>query len=512
MNKPLSSSATGVQTSEWLVVGMVFLLAIVTQYFISVHGDVLYLIEVASYITQGKQYGIDFFETNPPMILYLSRPVLWLMKTGLSMPASLQIYIFSLFALVLALVVSQLTTLVPDKLVRHTMLGMILFISLFFPAEQFAQREHLFLVLTLPYILMVVERLDKRSIALWRALLVGLLAGLGFGLKPYFLCPLVLLECWMIYQRGSMWGWVRTESIVVLLMLVTYLFSILAFYPTYFTIMLPMLKTFYFSGMFEPWMNIFTDYLVIFSIAVFFGAWYLFGKLPGNYQLKMVLQISLAGMIIALLMTQTRWFYHLIPSLGMACILASYYFGALVARYCKQFNAMALVAGLIIFSPVLNPTFYRTYYVIDDAYHGDFSQIQHYLAQQAGDHSLTCFAITGTHDCFPAALTTQSVYGSRYPFFWWLPGLLNQLDNDKLSSVQREQYKNYFCESVAWDLNHFKPRWVIINPGQFKNVLGNNFEIIHFLAGNKQFDQAWSHYGLKKQSKYYVIYERRAAL
>src|SRR5579872_6665009 len=44
------------------------------------HGDVAYLIYVARLVLAGKTYGIDFFETNPPMILYLYIPVLFLAK------------------------------------------------------------------------------------------------------------------------------------------------------------------------------------------------------------------------------------------------------------------------------------------------------------------------------------------------------------------------------------------------------------------------------------------------
>ena len=110
---------------------------------------------------------------------------------------------------------------------HYALLAGMTFVFLFLPACQFAQREHLMFIATMPYWCLAVARANKANIHFFAALLAGLLAAVGFALKPFFLIPFVFVELYLIVAWRSFWTIFRVETVTIGLFLITYLLSII---------------------------------------------------------------------------------------------------------------------------------------------------------------------------------------------------------------------------------------------------------------------------------------------
>src|SRR6185312_4261955 len=141
------------------------LAAIFIQAHLQVHGDVGYLLYTAEQVFSGKLYGKEMFETNPPMILYLYSPVIFLAKlTSISVLIWVRIYIFILSIISFSLCYRLSKKFFSNIAVQHVFMSGVLFTLLLLPAEQFGQREHLFVIFLLPYLLATACLLTKKNI------------------------------------------------------------------------------------------------------------------------------------------------------------------------------------------------------------------------------------------------------------------------------------------------------------------------------------------------------------
>ncbi len=62
------------------------------------------------------------------------------------------------------------------------------------PGQDFGEREHLLLALVVPYLLLAAARASGREIPAAAAVLIGLLAGAAFALKPHFVLLWLAIE------------------------------------------------------------------------------------------------------------------------------------------------------------------------------------------------------------------------------------------------------------------------------------------------------------------------------
>ena len=166
------------------------------------HKDVAILSHTAAQILQGQTYAHDIFEPNPPLIFYLhALPILLAKITGIKIIYVLRLVILAF--IILSVVSSRLLLrkIIVKKEERHStdfqLLNIISYgialALLYLPAQEFGQREHFFVILTLPYMILAVYRLQHHSLKTKFALGIGFMAGPGFSIKPFFLSTVLLI-------------------------------------------------------------------------------------------------------------------------------------------------------------------------------------------------------------------------------------------------------------------------------------------------------------------------------
>jgi hypothetical protein len=168
--------------------------------------DILWFLDVARRVATGQVLYRDILEVNPPLIIWLVLPF-----TLLSHP--LPAY---LGAVILLTVFSSVMT--ARALRGSWTLPVMLTVLLIVPIGWFAQREHLAIAMMLPWLVATL----RPSGAKWP---LGILAGLGFALKPPLLLAFLLI---VLFRRR-----IDPGSRAVLLTLVAYAVAVAALAPGY---------------------------------------------------------------------------------------------------------------------------------------------------------------------------------------------------------------------------------------------------------------------------------------
>jgi hypothetical protein len=340
----------------FLTLACLVVLGWVLQTHILLNWDVSWLLHTSEKLLAGGTYANDFFELNPPLILYLYTPALFFSKIfSISIIAALRFYVFLLGSVSLFLCDGLIRKIfsAADRKLRDLFLVAIASTFFILPIEQFGQREHLLLLLALPYLLAIPYRLAGNKLNNGEAILIGLFAGLGFAIKPYFLTTLVLSEIYYLIKKRDAFAWSRTEVITIIAVFVVYLIVVFTLHRDYLFTVLPLAGRLYYVGVGQPLEKLASNPAVFTCyIAGLFHLWQY--KNPAYASLRTVLFIALSGLLTSYFIQQTVWFSHLLPAFSVAVLLLVLEF-VLFARVPKLersdavfFSAMILFIGGLI--------------------------------------------------------------------------------------------------------------------------------------------------------------------
>lgn len=157
-------------------------------------------LQCAQLIVEGGLPYVDMFDVNPPLIWYIDT-VPAMLSAACDMPVTLTFNLFMVALMVLSGAVS--TYLVIEKLpeeeclVNLAIVFGLLFFN-FFLSFDFGQREEIFVLLYIPFLILRYCRYRGATIAPWQALAVGLIGGMGICLKHYFLIDAICVELFLL--------------------------------------------------------------------------------------------------------------------------------------------------------------------------------------------------------------------------------------------------------------------------------------------------------------------------
>ena len=191
-----------------------------------INPDVAVLTWAADRVMGGAVFGVDVYEVAPPLCFMIYAPAVLLAK-AVGIDLALKLWITFLACLSLLGVWQSCD----EKLRLPVSIALALFVSLGF-LGQFGQREHVALMLCAPYAAGHVQRRGG-SIA------NGMMAGIGFAIKPYFLIPLAFV---FLTRRR-----IRAEEIAIAITGAIYAIALAAFFRPYVFEFLPMARATYWA-------------------------------------------------------------------------------------------------------------------------------------------------------------------------------------------------------------------------------------------------------------------------
>jgi hypothetical protein len=299
------------------------------------NSDASWLMLATKRLLAGGNYTHDFFEINPPMILYLYTPAALLVKiTNLPTYIALRLFVFALAIVSLAFCARLMREIFPNdkNILRSFVLIAITIIILWLPMTEFGQREHLMIILTLPYFLLVALRLetpqyDKKFMALG----IGIFAGLGFVIKPFFLAPFLLVE---IFYATRMRRWqtlLRMEIGGIIGVFFVFGIFLLLLNRDYLTVIVPAITQFYYQKYGLPFTAMLLNeqaVLSYFAIALYFLRY----RYQAQQTLTTILLLMVCGFLLVFFAQQTSWYYHVLPLLMTTSMLLALLFGSLALQ------------------------------------------------------------------------------------------------------------------------------------------------------------------------------------
>lgn len=215
--------------------------------------DVAWIAHTAGWMLDGLRFGSDIVDVNPPLPWFVALPVPLLERwTGMTTPTAVILYTFTLCTLGLWLAHRMLHTLArqPGQAVESTLLLVVAAaVLILLPEAAFGQREHLAFALGLPYMALAMSRLSLPQAVVPRseALLVGLVAGVAFALKPYLLAVPAALELLGLFRERNLARVLRPETVGLAITVIAYLGAIAVFTPDYLTVALPLARATYWA-------------------------------------------------------------------------------------------------------------------------------------------------------------------------------------------------------------------------------------------------------------------------
>ena len=317
-----------------LALACIYWLGWTIQAHILLNQDVSWLMHVTKRLLAGGTYANDFFELNPPLILYLYIPPVLLAKfSSISIIMALRVYVFLLGTLSLSLCYALAKKLFSpqDKWLAGLFLTTIALTFFVTPIEQFGQREHLLLLLTLPYFLSMACLLNGNPMTRWQAVITGFMAGCGFAIKPYFLMPFFLLELYYLLRTRQALAWCRTEILMIVAVILIYLLVITVIHHDYLATVLPFITRFYYGYFGQSLGKIVTN-PAMFPCYLASLFYLLQRRKTACHALRTVLFIALTGFLLSDLMQDTVWYYHLLPAFAFAILLSVLEFAILASQ------------------------------------------------------------------------------------------------------------------------------------------------------------------------------------
>jgi hypothetical protein len=468
--------------------------------------DVAWITHGAGWLLEGRQFGRDIIDVNPPLIWYVSLPAAWLVKLGACGEAeAIRAYVWTLCvaSLLLCHRLMRPQREAGNGLEAYALLTGAALAMAVFPGAAFAQREHLAFVLGLPYCLLAASRWQGTVPSRALAITVGALAGIGFGFKPWFLAvPLLLEISHLAHTRRWRDTW-RPETVALAAVLFAYLLAVVLFAPDYLRVVVPMGAATYwaYDGSVPAW-NFLEPAAVPACLALALFA--MARRFPSQ---ALALSAALAGFAFSHWAQRKGFAYHAFPALAVSLTLFCYAAGV-AARSLRQLRlavsspvktAMAacllLVAGNFLRIWVEPVTDWLTRY---DARTGSIGMFRAELIARI-DAALPrggyVYAFSShPFPAFPTLSYTAAEWASPMVAQYGLPAFFARAqvqDPVRLAALDRAVQAQR--DQVLRDFTAHSPDLVLLQTGARMGIRGK-VDDIAFYSEDPRFAEIWRHY------------------
>jgi hypothetical protein len=482
------------------------------------------------YLNGEKPY-VDFFETNPPLVLWLYMPPVYVAgELGLDVVHTFDAYVILLAAGSLALAFTEIR--------RHPLFGNPRYGNLVFAAfamgllcasaPVFGEREHFFILLCLPYFAqsLLAEREPPWGM---RQCIIAVCAGIGFAIKPFFLLIWVAGEIYnAIALYRPLWLFRRTDIAVALTGLAYFAIMMWAT-PEYLSRIVPMLLLTYGAynhgtkGMVASALTIGVIYLLP---VVFAYPW----KAP-FWRVTGQMLVWLAAAFLETLV-QAGWLYHYYPAMFFGAFLMVMVLALMLRqwqetgkeitplRFAALWVTALLLYGMPLYIPAYNPAMGAAGNKAVNDYTGD---LEKYISAYGATGKNMLVISFNLDAAFPAVNYLPVRFPFHFHHLWPLPGIIKK-ERESVAGLSEplRQVKAFTLRTVGEDLKKFLPELVVVDSNTDISGVWGHFNFIAYLSQDGGFRAQWRQYrrvgtiaikdkdgGGDETLSEYVIYARR---
>jgi hypothetical protein len=450
--------------------------------------DVAWVLYSSQWLLEGKQFGRDIIESNPPFAWWFSAiPQAVTHATGASSILTFRAFVTLMIFASLAASDVILRASGTKTASRFLFLSVSAYVFTAGVHRDFGQREFLTVLLILPYLLAAARRMRGQEIAGAAAVVIGLAAGFGIAFKPYFLAVPALVEIALIWRLRSLRTIYRPEAVGALTSAGLCLIGLLLFARPWLTDVLPDISKIY-------WAYDSSALALVVHFSAPFGLLVLgiyFVRRLGWPEEAGNLLLAAAGFAVAALAQAKVYSYHIYPV--TACTL-------LALALCAPRMASARSVGLAVLGVALGlnigSSFANLY--ARSTYGRVGSKIGHVVAfVKANVPRGGSFLAISTHPFpgFPTAIYADRRWSSLSNSTIFLPAVVRM----RTRVASPDPALLAFAQNKARDATmrdiEQKPDLVLVDVGKIRHAIGRiPFDFLGFYLEDPKFRQLWSHY------------------
>ncbi|HYC31628.1 MAG TPA: hypothetical protein VEB59_05020 [Gemmatimonadales bacterium] len=496
-------------------------LSVASQFTSRALPDTAWMLYAAGRMLDGARLYVDLVEVNPPLIVWLNLiPVGLARATGAS-----PILVYRLLVLLLVLGSAWVCVRLmragwreaPAEH-RRAMALLCLFVILLLSREDYGEREHLLLALTLPYLLLAWLRAGSVRVSASGAAALGLAAGVGIALKPYFALLWIGVEAYLLVA-ARVRPLIRPESAAIAAVGFVYLASVPIVSPEYFQIVRTMAGPYYEFLSNSLWFTAFLGDGAAIAIVAALG-WIALHRSARTRPLWDVLLVATLALYLSAVLQHKGWRYHFYPSiatglllLGLITIDARRPVQAGIARIYLSMAA-AVTGGLIAWTALacllqardpLNPRY--------DA-DPDMAQLAPIVRAHAGNGRamMLSYSMAST---FPLMTYAGVESASRFNALW----ILGAVYRDRTRAAEPLSYRTgpemgplerYLNEAVVDDLERNRPDVVVaLRAAPDLPQWGlRRLDHLRYFSRDSSFARLFAEYGFVTEVGQYLVFRR----
>ena len=333
-------------TMPWLLIGAVFVCAILMRQLVPLNTDVSWLLVVGERMLDGQHLYRDIIEINPPMAAFAYLPGVALGRLLGVDPRHVIDAQLLLLAMASLYAVSRIVRLSPAWAQGNWGPFAIWAAAVvtILPMHVFGQREHMATLTFLPALAVYALRSDRLAVPLWAILIAGLGAGITLAFKPFFVVPVALC---VLASAGRARSWLvlfAPENIIAGVLVATVSVGTYLLYPEYFTVTYPLVRDTYLSWSMPLSVIFLNAASLLFAVAMLSVLLTMWGRTPDSLLLAAVL--SAGGFAISFFLQRRGWAYHSYPMVAVAMLAMGY--ALLVTCDAPSRRRFGLAAPLIL--------------------------------------------------------------------------------------------------------------------------------------------------------------------
>lgn len=446
--------------------------------------DVAWNLYVTRGVLAGGKLGIDFLENTPPMILALKTPAVVLAEVlGLREWTLWVVMVAALAGLTAALIARSLTAAGVGRQARLMMLTAMSVSLLLLPSQDFGQREHVMVILVLPYVALTVLRLRGTPIRVKNAVFVGFLAGVGIGIKPHFLVLPLALSL-LLASRKSIRNVITPEHLTIVGVGLIYLVAVWVFLPAYFQYAAdyaPLYQHFQTEFLAVGGRVVSPPALVVAAVALpsvpayaALGAWMAIRRYQNREQQPFgdVLAVATAALLLVGVVQGKGWRYHFLPSEILAALTMTLLVGSGLSRPVRALSRIYLGFGAGILAAtalsVVPTEVVRALHPRDAILDADPDlSVLLPLVREVGSGGHVAVFSTNIASSFPLVLESGARWALRHPNLWPLVAFYDdQVRGEALVHTRewalRPPLERQFSQELVDDLDRTKPALLVV--------------------------------------------------
>lgn len=408
-----------------LILCAVFLTVAVVLSGMQLNHDCALLLQCGRLITEGSIPYIDHIETNIHMAQYIHVPPVLLsrlLNIDVALVFFLGVLFFSFYSCWTVYLVIRKSGILHSRAGMLLVASAVLVFSMqIFRIGDFGQREHLFVLACLPFVLLRLSRYNDCEVNKSVAVIIGIFAGLMMLCKPTFFLIIVLIEVWMRLRYGKNRSHGKPEILAVYSILFLFAVHLLLFagsiHSPFFTRWLPYIAKHYssYDAAISEMIRWHLKWWFVMLTGIVAG---LFLKSRVGPALRRLFELLILAVILGIMsffIQHKGWTYQLIPAFGFSIVLWTTVAAVFEENHGQTGTIGKMLGNALLFSPcIICLLLAGSSFRFADTQYTEMNEYIELINSHSSEGDRISFISTDVYPMYPTLVYADRLPGTRF--------------------------------------------------------------------------------------------------